>query len=131
MAYYGSYGGYGEFPPYVPVAARRARALAAAAHVVKGQKGHKKGKPGRTLSPVPPIEGNKIARSFWGRAWCENLEAYSDYANRLPRGRSYVRNGSVCHLEVRKGKVAAKVSGSEIYEIAITVRRCPRRNGSG
>ena len=44
------------------------------------------------------VEGRKIASSFWGKSWCENLERYSDFANRLPRGRSYVRNGSVLDL---------------------------------
>jgi hypothetical protein len=50
------------------------------------------------------IEGRKIARTFWGEAWCDHLESFSDYANRLPRGRTYVRNGSVCHLEIAKGE---------------------------
>ena len=59
---------------------------------------------GEKLSPVS-IEGRAIARTFWGRAWCDNLERYSDYANRLPRGRTYVRNGSVMHLRVGPGSV--------------------------
>src|SRR5207237_342121 len=53
--------------------------------------------------------------------WCENLESYSDFANRLPRGRSYVRNGSVVDLQIKPGKVTALVSGSELYEVAITI----------
>ena len=123
MAYYGGrYGndGYGGFPPYVPVAARRARALAAAARFAKSQS-----KQARTLSPVAPIQGNKIARSFWGQAWCENLESYSDYAHRLPRGRSYVRHGCVADLQIGRGRVTALVSGSDLYRITIGIKSLP------
>ncbi len=59
---------------------------------------------GRPYSPVE-IAGRKIATTFWGDAWCKNLEAYSDYANRLPRGRTYVRNGSVIDLQIEAGRV--------------------------
>ena len=69
-------------------------------------------KKGRAVSPVV-IEGRKIATSFWGKAWCDNLERYSDFANRLPRGRTYVSNGSVIDLQIARGKVEALVSGSE------------------
>lgn len=67
------------------------------------------------------IEGNKIAKSFWGKAWCSNLERYSDYASRLPRGRSYVRNGQVIDLQIGAGKVVAFVSGTELYETTISI----------
>jgi len=78
-------------------------------------------KGGQALSPVA-IDGRTIARSFWGKAWCENLESYRDYESRLPRGRSYVRNGSVLDLKVASGKIAALVSGTEIYQVAITIK---------
>ena len=102
--------------PYVPVAQRRAQA------VVKMQTLRKKGV---NIQPIR-IEGRTIARSFWGQAWCEHLEKFSDYANRLPRGRTYVRNGSVCHLDIAKGRIAAKVSGSDIYDIQITIKPLPK-----
>lgn len=123
MPRYGGYDGYGGFPPYVPVAARRARALAAAGRLVKST--GKKGTPERQLFPVAPIQGNKIARSFWGQAWCANLESYSDYANRLPRGRSYVRHGCVADLKIDRGRVTALVSGTDLYEIAISINPLP------
>jgi uncharacterized Zn finger protein len=85
------YGDYGRWKPYVPVARRRANAAGFAARLAKKEK--------RTLAPVK-IEGRKIAQSFWGQAWCDHLEKYSDFANRLPRGRTYVRNGSVVDLQV-------------------------------
>jgi uncharacterized Zn finger protein len=67
-----------------------------------------------SIAPVK-IEGRTIARSFWGQAWCANLERYSDYENRLPRGRSYVRNGCVVDLQIARGEVTAMVAGSDLY----------------
>ena len=71
------------------------------------------------------IEGRTIAETFWGEAWCDNLERYSDFANRLPRGRSYVRNGSVVDLQVAPGRVTALVSGSTMYDVKVTVAPVP------
>ena len=96
---------------YVPVAERRARAR---------REIYKLKKKGKYIQPVD-IEGRTIARSFWGKGWCDHLESFSDFANRLPRGRRYVRNGSVCHLEIRPGRVEAIVSGSEFYDVTIAV----------
>jgi uncharacterized Zn finger protein len=97
--------------PYVSVAERRRKA---ASHMAKLKK---KGHP---VSPVV-VEGRTIVKTFWGKAWCENLEQYSDFANRLPRGRTYVRNGSVIDLQIAPGEITALVSGSEIYEVAVRV----------
>jgi uncharacterized Zn finger protein len=83
-------------------------------------------KKGQTVSPVV-IEGRTIARTFWGQAWCDNLESYSDFANRLPRGRTYVRNGSVVDLQIKPGKIKATVSGSELYEVDIDVTALPAK----
>ena len=107
---------YYGFAPYVPVAERRRNA---AKEVAKLQKN------GKTITPVE-ITGRKIAASFWGKAWCDHLESYSDYANRLPRGRTYVRNGSVVHLEIRNGEIEAIVSGSSLYKISITITPVPK-----
>ena len=101
---------YSFYPPYVPVAERKRKAAAAAKKL--------SAKSGRALAPVT-LATKKIAATFWGKAWCDNLEAYSDYANRLPRGRSYVRNGSVIDLQITNGKVEALVQGSNLYKIAI------------
>ncbi|MBI3183154.1 MAG: SWIM zinc finger family protein [Myxococcales bacterium] len=86
------------------------------------QKLKKKGHP---VSPVV-IDGKKIAQTFWGKAWCDNLERYSDYSNRLPRGRTYVRNGSVVDLQIAAGEVAAIVSGSSLYRVAVKVSAVPK-----
>jgi uncharacterized Zn finger protein len=107
---------YGEFKPYVPVAQRRARAAKEVAR--RAKKGH-------VVSPVK-IEGKAIVTTFWGKAWCTNLESYSDFANRLPRGRTYVRNGSVVDLKIEKGRIKALVSGSELYEVEIDIVALPK-----
>ena len=106
---------YGEWRPYVPVAKRRARAA---------REVNKLRKKGKDIQPIE-IQGRKIARTFWGEAWCNHLEKFSDYANRLPRGRTYVRNGSVCHLAISEGKVEAIVSGSELYRVNINITPLP------
>src|SRR5579862_1900229 len=123
---------YGGFPPYVSVAERRKRAERYAAKLAKK---------GRVVKPIK-IEGRTIVSMFSGKAWCDNLETYSDYASRMPRGRSYVRNGSVVDLQIEPGRVKAIVSGTEIYEIDIAidpldkkvwkalVRECTGRIGS-
>ena len=77
-------------------------------------------KKGQNLNPVR-IEGRQLANTFWGKSWCKHLESFSDYANRLPRGRSYVRHGSVIHLEVGKRKINALVQGSSLYKVDIDI----------
>jgi uncharacterized Zn finger protein len=109
MSYWSS--GYYGFEPRKSVAQRKvdaARKIAEAA---------RRGKP---MTPVA-ITGRKIAQTFWGKAWCDNLERYRDFAHRLERGRSYVRSGSVIDLKIAAGKLAATVSGSELYEITIEI----------
>ena len=100
-----------EFRPYVPVAQRRRQAE---------QKLKKLKKKGQSVAPVT-IEGRTIATTFWGKSWCTNLERYSDYENRIPRGRSYVRNGSVLDLQITEGEITAMVAGSELYKIKIAI----------
>lgn len=111
------YRGYGGFPPYVSQAERKRRA-----------EKHRSGqaKKGIVLRPVR-IEGRTIARSFWGRSWCENLESYADLANRLARGRTYARNGSVIHLAVERGRLSAQVVGSALYRVEVTVSPLARK----
>lgn len=107
--------GYFGWAPYVPVAERRKKAEKAAAKARKS---------GADLSPIESCRG-AIAKTFWGKAWCNNLEQYSDYANRLPRGRTYVRNGSVIDLQITAGGVRAQVMGSSLYTVDVTVMAVP------
>lgn len=99
------------YKPYVSVAERRKKSEKAAAKLSKN---------GEKVSPIR-INGRTIAKTFWGKAWCEHLESFSDYENRLPRGRTYVRNGSVIHLAVEQGQVTALVQGSSLYKIKIDI----------
>lgn len=112
MARFGSWG-YGGFAPYVPVAERKRLAAREVAALAKN---------GKKIQPVA-IAGRAIATTFWGKAWCDNLESYSDVENRLPRGRTYVRNGSVVHLGIAEGEVDALVYGSEMYTVRIGIAK--------
>jgi uncharacterized Zn finger protein len=98
--------------PYVNSADKQLRALRTAKAIEKT---------GQKLNPVR-IDGLAIARSFWGKAWCKNLESYSDYANRLPRGRTYVRKGSVVDFQIVPGEIRALVSGSDLYRVTINIQ---------
>ena len=101
------------YPPYVSAAERRAKALKKIASLEKK---------GMKIEPVGTLAHRiKIATSFWGRGWCRHLESFSDYENRLPRGRTYVRGGAVLHLQVEAGNIHALVQGSELYEIKIRI----------
>jgi uncharacterized Zn finger protein len=103
---------YFSWRPYVSVAEKRRQAERKLAKLKKQ---------GKSVSPVT-IEGRTIAKSFWGKSWCGNLERYSDFENRLPRGRAYVRNGSVIDLKIIKGEVLAMVAGSELYNVKISIK---------
>lgn len=102
---------YGRWAPYVSVAQRRANAA---------REANKLAKKGQELRPIR-ITSRAIATSFWGRAWCDNLENYADWANRMPRGRTYARNGSILDLQIEPGKISALVSGSSLYKINISI----------
>jgi uncharacterized Zn finger protein len=102
---------WSRFPRYVTVADRRARAEAAAARLGKG----------KGLDPVA-ISGRQVATTFWGKAWCQNLESYSDFATRLPRGRSYLRSGAVVDLKIAAGEIRARVAGTSLYTVEVSIR---------
>src|ERR1044071_9138508 len=113
------YGGGEPFPEDVSVKTRRARSRAAAEKIARKQK--------RSLAPAGPIEGHKFVRTFWGKPWCDTLESYRDYENRLPRGRSYARSGAVIDLQIAAGQVAALVSGTSIYEVTVKIHAVPAK----
>lgn len=106
-----------QWAPYVSVGQRRAQARQQA-EALRQQ--------GLDAQPVGPLKGRAIAATFWGKGWCSHLEKFSDYANRLPRGRSYVRHGSVCHLAIEAGQVRSLVSGSDLYEVEVTIQTMPQ-----
>src|ERR1700716_3264395 len=100
-----------EWRPYVPVAEKRRQSERKLAKLKKR---------GQSIAPVT-IEGRTIAKTFWGKSWCTNLERYSDFESRVPRGRTYVRNGSVLDLQIAKGEIVAMVAGSSLYKIKIAI----------
>ncbi len=110
---------WNHFPEYISVAQRRLK-NAKAAKKLTGKSGK------RNITPII-ISGRSITQTWWGKEWCKNLERYSDYANRLPRGRSYVRHGAVLHLEINPGTVNALVQGSRgaPYKVEIKISRLP------
>jgi len=108
--------GYSRFPRHVS----KAEKLAEAARVTRELTSL-----GAVLEPVR-IEGRAMAQTFWGKAWCEHIEGLGDLANRLPRGRTYARNGSVLDLKIETGAVRAKVSGSSLYTLEIGIEPLAR-----
>ncbi len=102
---------YYNFPRYVSVAEKEATAR----KVIESLK-----KKGIDAQPVLPFKG-RIASSFWGKCWCDCMESYADYENRLDRGKSYLRHGTVCHLVIDRGKVNAVVSGSSPYNVSVVI----------
>src|SRR5262249_38539043 len=100
--------------PYVRMADRR--------HVGAGHATMLANK-GRARTPVvPTARGRAFTTTFWGRAWCDNLAAYASLANRLERGRRYLRNGLVIDLQIRPGQVTSLVSGTFVYEITVKIK---------
>lgn len=81
-------------------------------------------KKGKTLEPVV-IQGRTIAKSWWGKAWCANLERYADFESRLDRGKRYVRTGAVIDLKIEKGKIQARVQGSRKTPYKVEIRISP------
>ncbi len=77
-----------------------------------------------SINPIT-IEGKHIANTWWGKAWINNLKYYADYDNRLSRGRSYVKNGLVIHLAIKKSEIEAMVIGtsSTPYKIKININK--------
>lgn len=106
---------YNEYPPYITVGEKREKAQK------KLQQLRKKNP---DIKPVT-IEGRTLAHTWWGKAWNSNLEKYADYHNRIGRGRSYVRHGSVLDLQIIPGKVEALVMGTERNPYAVTVKIKP------
>src|SRR4051812_15398568 len=106
---------FGGFAPYVPAAERRRKAQSfARSRKVNG------------WDPLAAAAGRTIATTFWGRAWCDNIESYSDFYSRLQRGRTYLRSGAVVDLKITKGSVTARVIGSSLYDVQVKIGAVPK-----
>jgi len=104
---------YYHFPKYVSVAEKKEKAA-------KKLKQLKKKQP--DIQPVI-VQGNKLAKTWWGKAWNDNLTKYADFSNRVGRGRSYLRHGAVLDLKIQTGTVHALVLGSRSspYKVQISI----------
>lgn len=109
--------------PYVPVAQKRENAEKKLKQLLKKNP---------NMKPVF-IKGKSIAETWWGRAWNSNLEKYAEFSNRIGRGRSYVRHGSVLDLQISKGKIDGLVLGSSTrpYKIKIQIRSLGKSKWDG
>ena len=103
---------YWKFPRYVPVAEKKAKAA-------RKLKQLRKKNP--AIQPIV-LEGQAIAKTWWGKSWNLNLERYADYSNRIGRGRSYVRHGAVLDLQVSAGQVKSLVQGSRTKPYSVTIK---------
>jgi uncharacterized Zn finger protein len=112
--------GYWDYPRYVSVDEKKAKAE-------KKLEQLKKKMP--DIAPVV-LEGNALARTWWGKSWNKNLERYADYSNRIGRGKSYVRHGAVLDLKIEGGKVTALVQGTRAkpYEVVIRIQPVKKTN---
>ncbi len=108
------------YPPYVSVAEKKAKAARKLSQLKKKQPG---------IRPVV-INGRTLATTWWGKSWNKNLERYADYSNRIERGRSYVRHGSVLDLQIESGKIHSLVQGSRSkpYEVVIQIKSIDKIN---
>ncbi|MFN0076977.1 MAG: SWIM zinc finger family protein [Prosthecobacter sp.] len=88
----------------------------------------KRKKRGEKFEVLPaPAGQKKLCATFWGQSWCKNLESYQQYESRLPRGRSYLRQGKVYNLKIAAGKLSAVVAGSELYDTSIHIQPLPKK----
>jgi uncharacterized Zn finger protein len=111
---------YWRFPKYVTVGERKKKAENKLKKLMKKNPG---------MKPVR-IAGRAIATTWWGKAWNTNLEQYADYANRIGRGRSYVRHSAVLDLQVDPGRVTSQVQGSRSkpYVVTVEIKKISRPN---
>ena len=72
---------------------------------------------------------NQVARSFWGKTWCENLKHWGASKHKLARGRTYVRCGAIVNLRFFDGCAFARVSGTGLYTVSVLSSRFPRSAG--
>jgi len=71
-----------------------------------------------------PVKG--FAASWWGISWIKALEEIDRDTNRLPRGRTYARNGSVLEItQNKKGAIQARVQGRRVtpYKIRLSLEQ--------
>ena len=105
------YGFKREWPRYISVAEKQEKILSLVWSLRKK---------GQRINPIF-IENGIICRTPWAKTWCKHLEGCGFETQRLSRGRSYLRHGSVLNLEIHSGIITALVSGSSLYKVNIKI----------
>lgn len=71
------------------------------------------------------LNSKVITTKWWSQKWCNNIAQYADFYNRLERGRTYLRKGTVQDLVIEGGKITASVSGSGMFPYEVTIKIKP------
>ena len=81
--------------------------------------------------PIPVEDGIKartkrgeFGEHWWARRWVEVLESFG-WSNRLQRGRTYARKGQVMNIDVRPGRITARVQGSRRTPYSVRIEIAP------
>ncbi|MDQ6838144.1 MAG: SWIM zinc finger family protein, partial [Actinomycetota bacterium] len=81
------------------------------------------GRAGHLGEPTLTGRRRSFGTSWWGRAWVDALEGRARLdPNRLPRGRTYARQGTVGELRLAAGAITADVQGSRDWPYQVRVR---------
>ncbi len=80
-------------------------------------------KPRRPANGIKAQSGRQFGKTWWASKWLAALERLVD-SGRLTRGRSYARSGQVLNLDVKPGRVDARVQGSRPspYRVQIEIK---------
>ncbi|MBL7065039.1 MAG: SWIM zinc finger family protein [Anaerolineae bacterium] len=81
--------------------------------------------------PIPVEDGIKartkrgqFGKNWWARRWIAVLQTFG-WSNRLQRGRTYARKGQVLNIDVRPGRVNARVQGSRRKPYSVRIEIAP------
>ncbi|MDR2351691.1 MAG: hypothetical protein LBF22_00780, partial [Deltaproteobacteria bacterium] len=85
---------------------------------------------GTEVKPVR-LAGEPIAREFWGKCWCFHFSRLPEFSKVLFKGKSYIRNNAICHLDIQKCHIEAKVSSHTLCEIVIDIDPIPSERWKG
>ena len=76
---------------------------------------------GEELHPVVNTT-RKLAANFWGSAWMKHLAQCEAGGLCLAPGRTLLRHGCVLDLRIAQGKITAKVSADEVFDVLLRIK---------
>src|SRR5262245_26758309 len=76
--------------------------------------------PPRRVDNGVQLRDARFGGSWWARKWIGLLTSFG-MEDRLARGRSYARRGQVVSMDWKKGRVDAKVQGSQPYPYTVEI----------